>query len=441
MNIFIDSNIPPAPYPTPESHTWELIGGNGRNASWTDDASQDRVRALCVFRGELYAGIGTAQAEVWKFDGNEWEQVAGGGINRSWPAFTGAPGEGAGPNPGYVWVNSFLSDAAETCLYAGIKNNKGAELWRFDGSAWELAGGRGEIGDWQAPDYDHVYTLAWHEGVLHAGMHGHSSSFGAGKFADDQGASKSGSSARYMPEFGNGEIYRFDGGRWERISGQGINGSWDEDHSTNVVYKLLSLKDDLYAAIGRFAVNHMRWTGEVWRMSNGRWERLGGEGIRNSWNLNSTNLVTSLLDYQGKLIVGYNCQACPDQQETFGNVWAWDPESESWHMLSQPAECEDPSQIPNQKSFNISDTFNGHLVFGSGRANITGKLAIWLLDIENDRWVCLGHPNQANYLNPVHAEIWKRNEYAYSMAVFNDDLIVGFKGPDGTGDVWRCTSV
>src|SRR5690606_33081304 len=90
---------------------WELIGGAGRNESWSAQAGHNRVRALVEFQGKLYAGIGTGDAQVWRFDGVRWEQVGGSSIMGSWPSQIGsvqtAP---AGKVFGPPWVNVLLPD-------------------------------------------------------------------------------------------------------------------------------------------------------------------------------------------------------------------------------------------------------------------------------------------------------------------------------------------
>jgi hypothetical protein len=202
------------------------------------------------------------------------------------------------------------------------------------------------------------------------------------------------------------------------------------------VYTLCSIGGDLYAAIGRHAVRNLRWIGEVWRFRSGRWEQIGGEGVRNSWQLNHTNLVTSLIDYQGKLVVGYNCQDIPNDPERFGNVWAWDPGDEQWHHLGFPASCPDTAIISAQSSFNASAVWDEHLVVVGGSADPTGCATVWALSIVENKWVCLGYPSMPRPAN--NADVWSQDAYGYSMMIFEDDLLVGCKGAEGTAHLWRC---
>ncbi|MBG89908.1 MAG: hypothetical protein CMO80_23840 [Verrucomicrobiales bacterium] len=387
----------------PVAGSWELIGGDGRNGSWTNSRGHDRTRALAGFRGELFVGLGAADSEVWKFDGKKWSQVGGNEIRGSWKA---RPDSGE-KKP--VWVNSLLTDD-DRHLYAGIKQSEhGAQLWRYDGDGWRLIGGTGRDGDWKSEHYNNVYTLAWHGGNLYAGLQGRLPASGS----------------QYRAEYSNGEIYHHDGKSWERISGDGLRGGWDRSHTTTWIYKLISFRGDLYAAIGRHGVDGRRWSGEVWRLADGRWERIGGSGVRGSWNPKTTHLVTSMIVHRDRLLVGYNCQACPQRDGRMGNVWSWD--GKRWSELSLPAIGGEASLVANQRSFNDFAVCQGQLFVGGGRASPAGHAVVWLLDEARDFW----RPSASG------ARSFRENEYVYSMIVHGQDLIVGFKGAAGTGQVWR----
>ena len=149
---------------------WELIGGSGRNGGWSDARGHNRVRALAEYKGALYAGIGAADAEVWKLDQGKWTQVGGGGIFESWERRPESVDTAE-----QVWVNSLLTDPDGNYLYAGLEQAEaGAQLWRFDGEGWTQVGGRGDngTGDWDSQAYNNVYTLVWHDGALYAGLQG-----------------------------------------------------------------------------------------------------------------------------------------------------------------------------------------------------------------------------------------------------------------------------
>jgi len=411
---------PDLPLPAADDCEWELIGGDGRFGSWTKEDGQERGRSLVVYQGDLYAGIGAASAEVWRFDGEAWDCVGGRGVRSSWDA-PDRVAAAVGYRPELRWVNVLAADPAGESLHAGVKSSRGAQLWRFDGHAWELVGGQGDNGDWRADAYDHVYALAWHRNRLYAGMQGFLST------GDE-----------YQPEQGNAEIFRLDGNRWERVAGQGQNGSWTEDGAAIWVYQLLSVGDLLYAAIGRRGADARGWIGEVWQFADEQWERIGGEAEGGSWDPDCVNLVTSLIEYQGKLVIGFNTPDVTLRQGAFGNVWAWDPRAQRWFALSQPVEDSDDEFVRNQTMFNTSLVDSGSLVLGGGAPQSLGALGLWSLDISGNCWRCFARPGMPRFASPEDAPAWNEGRYAYSMAHFRGDLILGVKGYEGTGYFWQC---
>lgn len=338
---------------------------------------------------------------------------------------------GVGLRPGLKWVNCLLSDEEQRYIYAGAKvGGAGAELWRFQGERWEQVGGLGGEGDWASADQDNVYALAWHDGGLMVGMQSHFTNYGLPQNAPEREHSLSG----YDPSLANGEIYQLKDGVWTRVAGRGQLGSWDEDHEVTWVYTLCSLGRDLYAAIVRHGVKGLRWVGEVWRLRSGRWEQIGGEGVGGSWQLDESNIVTSLIAYQGKLVIGYNCQDAVNDPDRFGNVWVWNPETETWYDLSLPASCPDESILPDQSSFNASAIWDGHLVIAGGCADPIGRAGFWVLSPADGCWECLRYPSGSH----PEVDAQTQDAYGYSMTIFEDDLMVGCKGPSGTAHLWRC---
>jgi hypothetical protein len=69
--------------------TWAKIGGDGNgndSLGWPDAGNYDRIKSMATYNGDLYAGLGlsTGDGEVWKFNGTNWTQVGGDGINSGW---------------------------------------------------------------------------------------------------------------------------------------------------------------------------------------------------------------------------------------------------------------------------------------------------------------------------------------------------------------------
>lgn len=64
---------------------WSKIGGDDISGSWSSSA-YDRVSSIASYNGEIYAGLGTVagNGEVWKYRDGSWSQSAGDSINSSW---------------------------------------------------------------------------------------------------------------------------------------------------------------------------------------------------------------------------------------------------------------------------------------------------------------------------------------------------------------------
>jgi len=360
-------SAPNTPSPFDGRGEWELIGGNGVNGSWSFET--ERTKALEAFEGRLYVGTQTP-GSVWAWDGARWDQVGGNGAYGSW--------EGTAPVP---VLKSFGGR-----LFAGVQNGS-AEVWAFDGDQWELVeswdGGlpipysmtesngslfvgfqsgadRGpaaifqfdgnnwtEISEAWIEEYRSVYELWPHNGFLYAGM-----------------------SPR--DPLSDAHVWRYDGAAWAKVGGDGQLGSWTNDslllitafasfqgkliaaltryptvrgefssiwalgedwqpihatrlpdefteiHSRNA---LLVYRDHLYVGAGGYPSGHAG----VWEYQDSGWRKIGGHGVPGSWSQesfsfpNKQEYVYRLLEYDGALIVGFG--SGPGQAQ----VWRYTP--------------------------------------------------------------------------------------------------------------------
>lgn len=99
------------------------------------------------------------------------------------------------------------------------------------------------------------------------------------------------------------QVWSFDGGKWWKNGGGGTNGSWSGFPTTDV---LLSTGDGLYCGIGGSPGVH---NAEVWEFKEGRWRRVGGMGIEGAWQPGQFHAAYSMAQYKGALYVGM--RACP----------------------------------------------------------------------------------------------------------------------------------
>lgn len=91
------------------------------------------------------------------------------------------------------------------------------------------------------------------------------------------------------------EIWEYNTGTgiWSQIAGDGINGSWNNEISTNAYEGVWSLATNgtnvLYAGMGTGTND-----GDVWRFKDGSWSKIGGDGINNGWAGNAFNSIYAL---------------------------------------------------------------------------------------------------------------------------------------------------
>jgi len=147
--------------------TWLQIAGAGANASylsWGANDDIESVYSLAEYDGEIYAGLGnsTADAEVWKWNGSIWTQVAGfGSSTQAWDGGS------------YEAVYSLAVFNGN--LFATLGNTSGStdgEVWKYNGVTWAQVGGDGIVtGSWTSSDLrESAYGLAEYKGKLYAGL-------------------------------------------------------------------------------------------------------------------------------------------------------------------------------------------------------------------------------------------------------------------------------
>ncbi len=144
---------------------WQKIGGDNLNGGWGSD--MDSVWHLTFHRGELFAGLvgedsGEQRALLYRFDGVHWELV------------TGDSGERGGwaKNTGYTMAYVSVSDGQR--LYTGLagRGDGAADVWRFDGSSFQQIGGDGLNGSWSNPDARFVEDAIVWNGELYVSLQG-----------------------------------------------------------------------------------------------------------------------------------------------------------------------------------------------------------------------------------------------------------------------------
>ena len=308
------------------SSKWSIIGGQGINSSWTPN-TYESVLSMATYKGKLYVGLGSTAAatindgEVWSWDGTTWTKVAGGGLNDSWPFSASHYGEvsslaadndylyaglGAGSADGEVWrydgtswikiggdsINSGWTNYVENIYAMGIYGGNLAvglgrsagdgEVWQWDGTAWAKIGGDGLSGSW-ASSYS-VETMTIYDNQLCVGL-----------------GNVTGSAA----------LWCWDGTTWTNIGGDGVNDSWMVG-TYEKLKTITTYNGKLYAGLGNSTGD-----GEVWQWDGTAWAKIGGNGINSGWG-GTVEEIESFSSYKGKLYAGTGLTANAD-----ATVWSW----------------------------------------------------------------------------------------------------------------------
>lgn len=299
--------------------SWRMVGGQGLNGSWAWDEFEG-VNTLVAYKNALYAGLGsgTGDAEVWKYDGSTWTRVAG--DNLAW-------------NTGYEMVQTMAVNNGK--LYAGLGNHGGdAEVWEYDGTTWTKAGGDAVGSSWGATTiYERVNSLSSYKDDLYAGL-GNSGGdaelwkYSGGSWAKvgGDGVNSSWPDATFEQVLsqtvhngelyvslgvsaGDAEVWKYDGTTWAKVGAAGT--TWGA--TIEAVYSLISYNGDLYAGLGDSGGD-----AEIWRYSNGSWSQLGGDSLNLSWGT-GPETVRSLAVYQGKLLAGLGHENADAMVWVYGN--------------------------------------------------------------------------------------------------------------------------
>jgi hypothetical protein len=357
--------------------TWERYAGPGIVAGWPHDF--ERSKTLAVHDERLYAGLskpGNAAPQVWRTDGARWERVGGRDVSPEWNSLK--------------QVTAFASH--DGALVAALDDT----LWSFGQSGWRRIGGHG-LG-WPSGAYANAYALAVKGETLFVGMHG-----------------------------GDAAVYAFARGQWHKIAGGGIRNSWS-DARYQGIYELWPHTDGyLYAGLvanpGPTAV--YRYDGE-------RWEKVGGDGVNGSWSFPGFTYAFSFASHDGRLVVSMNRH--PMIEDDFSSIWSFD--GRRWQPVGLGHV---PTLWGEMHNYNAVASYRGLLLIGAGgipagnasvwamregRPVLVGGRGV------KGSWGS-GERDVFEWFDRAN------NDYVYRIVAWRGDLIVGFGDDPGSAELWR----
>jgi hypothetical protein len=352
---------------------WTKIGGDGINSGFTN--THTLVHSLVYTNSTLYAGLTAtgANAEVWSWNGTAWTRIGGGSVNRSWGGF----------NLQNVETMSVYGDH----LYAGLGNATAgnAQVWRFDGSSWQIVGGQGINGSWAINTYENVVSMVSFGGDLYVGT---------GTTANDA------------------EVWRYNGSTWTQVGGDSVASSWGAGWEE--VNSLATYGGNLYAGLGNSAND-----AEVWRYNGTAWTKIGGDSLNSGWTT-GFDRVSSLAVYGGQLYAGLGLTA------TEAEVWRWN--GTAWAKVGGDGVAS--SWNTTYEQVESMTVYNGKLYAGLG--NTTADAELW--EYDGTVWVQVG----GDSLNSG----WGDGQYEQvkSLVTYNGRLYAGLANSAGDGEVWELNS-
>ncbi|MCE7936311.1 LamG domain-containing protein [Candidatus Saccharibacteria bacterium CPR2] len=410
------------------SGSWSKVGGDGVNSSWSGE--HEYVLSLETDGTNIYAGLGTGtgDAEVWKFTSGSWSKIGGD---------TATPAQwGIGTHEGVYSLDYFGGN-----LYAGLgASANDAEVWRWNGSSWTKIGG--DTTAWMT-NYDYVYSMANDGTNLYVGLgitageaevwrwNGSTwtkvadsgSGFGANlemvrSLYHDGTYLYAGVGDNNTSTDYDADIYRCtncaSSPSWSQIGGDGLNSGWAAS-TYEYVKSIASDGTNIYAGLGSG-----NGDGEVWSWNGSSWAKVGGDGSNSSWSTNEGDVVFTMVNDGTTVYAGTY-----DSAGT-GQMWSWN--GSAWTRLGgngvNKSWC-----CYNLQSLEVMQWVGDYLYAGTGYT-VAGNAMVWRFDGSN--WELVGGQG-------VNSS-WSAFTYesVSSMASLGGKLYVGLGyTPAGDGEVWE----
>jgi hypothetical protein len=405
---------------------WTKIGGDGVNSSWADQVFED-VNSLVISGNHLYAGLGTnnaGDAEVWSCNISSncasWTKIGGDGVNSGWAMST------------YESVYALESYSGD--VYAGLgASANDAEVWKWNGSTWAKIGGDSINSGWTT-NYEAVYSMTNDGTNLYVGL-GNTAADGEiwkwnGTSWTKIGGDGTGPGAEieYVSSLdyfnsklyagtastaGDGDVWEYSGTTWTKIGGDGVNSGWAAS-TYEIVASLSNDGTNLYAGLG-----NSNGDGEVWKWNGSAWTKVGGDSLNSGWTTNQGDGVYSMAYSGGKLYTGLYDTGGD------GTLWSWD--DSSWTILGGSFINKSWGYY-NLQSVESSATLNGKLYVGTGM-NVAGNAMVW--QYNGSSWQIIGGQG-VNDSWPAFTY-----ENVFTLQSYKGELYAGLGTTANDAEVWK----
>jgi YVTN family beta-propeller protein len=372
---------------------WRKIGGDGVYSSW--NTNYERIAAMAVYNGKLYAGSGdsSGDAEVWEYNGSLWAKIGGDGVNSSWAT--------------HYQVKSLHVLGSK--LYAAVVDiSSDGEVWEYNGTTWTKIGGDTLNSSW--PNTTLVNNLSSFDSKVYAATSSSSDkaevweyNTGTTTWAKIGGGGTNSSwttaailDALFLVEYDSGlcvgiggasgpaEVWSYSGSTWTQIGGPAIPDTWDSSYER--AWSLAVYNSKLYVGLGDQVGDAV-----VYEYDGSDWTKIGGDGVYSSWPAATMSVVYSLISYNGKLYAGVGT----------GEAELWEYNGSAWSL------------------------YGGSVNFSWAAATYEGVYA--MVVYKNALCAGLG-------ANTTDAEVWRIfNDYSVSVIDTSDDsLYTNILGLDDT---------
>ncbi len=377
---------------------WQAIGGTKGSHSWSPGVFK-RSRAIAVWDNSLIVGLDggvEGKAEIYEYDGTRWELIGGHGINGSWEHG--------------VEVNS--AAVHDGLLFAGISSHiTGPQVWAYDKKAWRLVAPCDGV-VWGPDNYFSVSAMASDGERLIVGLQNH-------KRRDFQGAGG-------IDQESIAPVYQLQNDKWSKI---GDGSTWGGNKDYLCAYDI-HIHSDGCAYIGFFGEDD--GNGDIWKLDGGSFDRIAGAGLNDSWV--SSAHVLRIRSWGDNLVALMNRQ--PMAPGDFSLIWAF--EAGKWMPIGLGGIPHEWGKMSSFNAIGVYKTrlIVGAGGRPPGKASVwflddegkwkcfggQGRLGSWSPKIRRSLFKPMARRTGA--------------EYVYQFTEFNGKLIVGFGASPGCAQIW-----